>query len=120
MAIRDKMTANAQPYLQPGETVQAVYGAQTVSPYWAMITGWILIIANCYRVVIVTDRRILVARSGRLRGTPVNEILRELPRGTRIGPTRGIWWRSESLGERLYTHKRFHKDVNAADSLVAA
>jgi len=22
-----------------------------------------------------------------------------------------LWWRTESLGERLYVHKRYHKDV---------
>jgi hypothetical protein len=45
----------------------------------------------------------------------VKDVLRELPRNTLIGPASGLWWRCESLGERLYVHKRFHKDVAAAD-----
>lgn len=119
MAIRDKMTANAAPHLQPGETVQAVFGAQTHSQYLFLISVFILLLLNSYRVVVVTDRRILVCRSGRLSTAAVNEVLRELPRSTRIGPPSGLWWKSESLGERLYVHKRFHKDVNAADGAAA-
>lgn len=118
MAIRDKMRANAAPLLQPGETIQAVFGGQTTSQYFALISYWIIILSNAYRVIVVTDRRILVCKTGRLRMTPVKEVLRELPRNVRIGPPSGLWWRSESLGERLYIHKRFHKDVNAADTAV--
>ncbi|MFA1547168.1 hypothetical protein [Actinomadura chokoriensis] len=119
VAIRDKMRANAAHVLQPGENIQAVFGAQTVSQYFALLSYWIIIFANAYRVVVVTDRRILVCGSGRMRMTPVNEVLRELPRGTRIGPPSGLWWRCETLGEKLYVHKRFHKDVNAADGVAA-
>jgi hypothetical protein len=115
MAIRDKMSANAAPYLQPGETVQTVFGAQTHSQYLFMISGFVLLLVNSYRVVVVTDRRLLVCRSGRLSATAVNEVLRELPRSTRIGPPSGLWWKCESLGERLYVHKRFHKDIKVAD-----
>jgi hypothetical protein len=118
VAVRDKMRANAAHLLQPGETIQAVFGAQTKSQYLAMLTYWILFFTNTYRVVVVTDRRILVCRSGRLTMTPVHEVLRELPRSTRIGPPSGLWWRCATLGERLYIHKRFHKDVNAADAAV--
>ncbi|NKZ08746.1 hypothetical protein [Actinomadura latina] len=120
MAIRDKMRANAAHVLQPGENIQAVFGAQTVSQYFALLTYWIIIFANAYRVVVVTDRRILVCRSGRIRTTPVGEVLFELPRQTRIGPPSGLWWRCETLGEKLYVHRRFHKDVNAADGVNAA
>ena len=120
MALRDKLRANAAPHLQPGETIQAVFCAQTTSQYFALISYWIILFTNAYRVVVVTDRRILVCRSGRLRMTPVNEVLRELPRTTRIGPPSGLWWKSQSLGEQLYINKRFHKDINAADGVAAA
>lgn len=120
VAIRDKMRANAAHVLQPGENVQAVFAGQTVSPYWILVSSLIILFGNTYRVVVVTDRRILLCRSGRLRMTSVNEVLRELPRGTRIGPPEGLWWRCETLGEKLYVHRRFHKDVNAADGVAAA
>jgi len=86
MAIRDKMRANAQVHLEPGEVIQQVFGTQTVSNYFALISFWIIVLSNAYRVVVVTDKRILVCRSGRLKVTPVNEILHEMPRTTRIGP----------------------------------
>lgn len=118
MALRDKLRANAAPLLQPGENIQAIFCGQTTSQYFALISYWIILFTNAYRVVVVTDRRILVCKSGRFRITPVKAILRELPRNTRIGPPSGLWWRCETLGERLYINKRFHKDVNAADAAV--
>lgn len=120
MALRDKLRANAAHVLQPGENIQSVFCAQTTSQYFALISYWIILLSNAYRVVVVTDRRILVCSSGRLRMTPVKEVLRELPRNTRIGPPSGLWWRCETLGEKLYINKRFHKDVNAADGVTAA
>ena len=120
MAIRDKMRANAEPFLQPGETVQAVFGAQTTSQWFALISYWIIIIRNSYRVIVVTDRRILVGRSGRFTTTPIKEVLAEVPRSTRIGPPSGLWYKTNALGETLYIAKRFHKDVEAADQAVAA
>ena len=120
MALRDKLRANAAHVLQPGENIQSVFCAQTTSQYFALISYWIILLSNAYRVVVVTDRRILVCSSGRLRMTPVKEVLREVPRNTRIGPPSGLWWRCETLGEKLCINKRFHKDVNAADGVAAA
>ncbi len=79
MALRDKLRKNAAPHLQPDETIQAVFCAQTTSAYLALISYWILLFSNGYRVIVVTDRRILVCKSGRTTMTPVKEILLELP-----------------------------------------
>jgi hypothetical protein len=119
MAIRDKMRANAEHLLQPGENIQAVFGAQTRSQWFALISIWIIAFSNAYRVIVVTDRRILVTKSGRFSMTPVKEVIREVPRGVRIGPASGLWFKTEALGEKLYIHKRYHKDVAAADSVTA-
>jgi hypothetical protein len=118
MAIRDQMAANAAPLLGADEKIQAVFGAQTVSQYLSLISYWIIIIKNAYRVVVVTDKRILVCGSGRFRTTPVNGVIRELPRTTKIGQPEGLWWKCETLGEKLYINKRFHKDVREADGLA--
>jgi hypothetical protein len=120
MAIRDQLRSNAAHLLQPGETIQAVFCAQTTSQYYALLSTLIIILSDAYRVVVVTDKRILVCRSGRFRMTPVKHAIAELPRNTRIGPPSGLWWRCETLGELLYIHKRFHKDVTAADAVLAA
>lgn len=115
MAIRDTLRKNAQHLLQPGEEIQAVIPAQTTSQYFALISYWIIILSNAYRVIVVTDRRILVCRSGRFRLTPVKEVVHELPRQSMIGPATGLWYRTDSLGERLYINRRFFKDIEAAD-----
>ena len=119
MAIRDMIKKNASPHLQPGETIQAVFAAQTTNPYWSLLSYWIIIFKNAYRVVVVTDRRILVCRSGRIRMSPIHEVLRELPRSTQIGPLSGLWTRCETLGEPLFISGRFRKDVAAADAATA-
>lgn len=120
MAIRDKLRTNAQPHLQPGENIQAVIPCQTVSQYFALLSYWIIIFKNAYRVVVVTDRRILVCTSGRLRITPVTAVKWEVSRSTLIGPASGLWYKCESLGEKLYINKRFHKDVAEADALATS
>lgn len=120
MAIRDKLRSNAAHVLQPGETVQAVFTAQTASPYLALISYWIVIFKNAYRVVVVTDQRILVCRAGRASVTAVKDVVAEFPRNTRIGPATGVWYKCDTLGERLYIHKRFHKDVAEADAQLPA
>lgn len=119
VALRDKLSKNAAPHLRPDEKIQAVFCGQTVNPYWIVLSFLIIVLANCYRVVVVTDQRILVCRSGRLTLSPVKEVLHELPRGTRIGAPKGLWWSTDSLGDKLYVHKRFHKDVAAADGAAA-
>jgi hypothetical protein len=116
MAIRDKMAANAAPVLQDGETIQQIFAGQTANPYWSLLSYWIIIFKNAYRVVVVTDRRILVCHSGRFSTTQVKEVVGEFPRATRLGPASGLWYKLESLGDPLYIVKRFHKDVNDADA----
>jgi hypothetical protein len=52
--------------------------------------------------------------------TPVNDVVNELPRSTRIGPPKGVWFKTDALGERLYVAKRFFKDVEAADAVLGS
>jgi hypothetical protein len=111
MDNRIRLRANALPLIRPGETVQAAFRAQAFSPY----SGWAARLRNAYRIVVVTDQRILVCEAGAFRPTLVRGIARELPRETRIGKPRGFWWLCDSLGERLYVHRRFHDEVGKAD-----
>lgn len=116
MAIRDTIRATAARLLEPGETIQAVIPAQTINAWLGLLVYWIIVFNSPYRVIIVTDQRILVCRSSRFRIAHVTEVLHVLPRATQIGPPTGLWYRYEGLGERLYIHRRFHVDVLAADS----
>ena len=45
---------------------------------------------------------------------------RRLPRSTRFGPLSGLWGKSQALGAKTHIHKRFHGDVEVADSLAGA
>lgn len=117
MALRDKIKHNAEPFLQPGEEVQAVIPAQTIRQYWSLISFW-LVARDTYRVLVVTDRRILLCRSGRFTETPVNEVLAEFPRLMVIGPAHGLWYRTDRFGERLFISRRFYEDVAAADRAI--
>ncbi len=114
MAIRDTLRVNAAHVLQPGEVIQAAFSATTMSPWFGLLV-WI----KGYRVVVVTDRRILVCRSGMTSGELVTNVIRELPRNIRIGPAKGLWFRCEVLGERLYIGQLFHKDIAEADALIS-
>lgn len=117
IALRDKITENSAQFLQPGEQVQAVIGGQTLSGWWGALSS-IVFFWNNYRAVLATDKRILVLHCGKWRMGKPQSIVRELPRNTKIGPATGFWWKSTTLGEKLYVHKRFHKDVAAADAAI--
>lgn len=70
LALRDKIRAKAAPLLQPDEAIQAVIPAQTVTQHFLFISVLIIATRNAQRVIIVTDRRILLCRSGRIRQRP--------------------------------------------------
>ena len=114
--IRDKIRENSHKFLEPGEHIQEVFAAQTLSGWWSALTWLIMLFMSPYRVVAATDRRILVLESGKFQIGNPKKIIRSLPRTTRIGTPKGLWWKCESLGEKLYVAKRFHKDVEAMDA----
>jgi hypothetical protein len=120
LAIRERITEHAQPLLEPGEQIQAVIPAQTKNGWLGALGIIWLIFVNRYRPIIVTDRRIAITDSGKWAQAKPTAIIQSLPRTTQIGPPSGIWWKCTSLGEPLFIHKRFHKDVDLADSLRPA
>jgi len=82
----DRLGKEAQQFLGPAETIQAVILAQTIDPRYSLSVASFM---DAVRVLAVTERRILVRRSGRSRLT-VREVLRALPRKTRIGTAHGL------------------------------
>ncbi len=121
MALRDSMRASAAPYLQPDETIQAVIGAQTQPQWMLMATGVVIfLIINRYRMVVATSHRIVVLDCGRGGFKKAKGLLFELPRSTRLGPASGVWHRVELGDQTLRVHRRFFKDINAADSQAPA
>jgi hypothetical protein len=119
MGFREKLRSSASHLLQPGEQIQVVFPAQTTNPYApSLIAGWAALSSNGNRVVVVTDRRILLYRTARIRVSQINEIGLDLPRNTVIGPASGLWYQTDALAECLFINRRYHKDVAAADSAI--
>ena len=121
MALRDSMRDSAAPYLQPGETVQAVFSAQTGSQWMAALTGiFVFLNFNRYRIFVVTPGRILVLDAGKTSMKKARGVVLELPRSTRLGPGTGMWHRIPAGSETLRVHRRFFKDIEIADSVGAS
>src|ERR1700677_4954626 len=120
MSLRDAMRDSAVPYLEPGETVQAVIGAQTASQYLAAITGvFVFLGLNRYRILAVTPTRIVVLDAGKASMKTARGGVREVPRSTRLGPATGMWHKIPVGDETLRVHRRFYKDLEAADSVTS-
>jgi hypothetical protein len=121
MGLRDAMRASAAQFVQPGETIQQVFSAQTASPMTAPLIGAVIaLIINRYRIVAVTDQRILVLDAGKWTQRTARAVVSELPRTTRLGPTSGLWTKIETPTGKIYVRRLFFKDVKAADALIAA
>jgi hypothetical protein len=120
MSLRDSMRESAAAYLQPGEPIQAVLGAQTASPLLAGLTGvFVFLGLNRYRIIAVTPARIVVLDAGKMSMKKARGIVTELPRSTRLGPGTGVWHQIPAGTEKLRVHRRFYKDLEAADSALA-
>ncbi|HSZ44361.1 MAG TPA: hypothetical protein VK823_03430 [Streptosporangiaceae bacterium] len=121
MALRDSMRKSASQYLQPGEPVHAVIGAQTASQFLAALTGiFVFLSMNRYRILAVTPTRIVVLDAGKMGMGTARGVVTELPRSTRLGPATGMWHRIPAGSETLRVHRRFFKDIETADSVSAA
>jgi hypothetical protein len=121
VALRDSMRDSAAQYLQPGEPIQAVIGAQTASQWLAALTGFLVFLSlNRYRIIAVTPARIVVLDAGKVSMKRARGVVTELPRSTRLGPGSGLWQRIPAGGETLRVHRRFFKDLDAADAAFTA
>jgi hypothetical protein len=121
MALRDSMRESAARYLQPGEPIQAVIGAQTASQFVAALAGiFVFLGLNRYRIIAVTPTRIVVLDAGKVSMKKAQGVVTELPRTTRLGPAKGVWHQIPAGGETLRVHRRFFKDIETADQVAAA
>ena len=84
---------------------------------WGIATGLIGAVASSAffsrRVVLLTDRAVVVLEYGRFGPVKPRRVLARLPLGTGIGPLSGLWARTEVAGERLWVHRRWHGDAAA-------
>ena len=121
MALSEKLRERVQPLLEPGEQIQSVFFAQTgPNPNFIFLTYLVIFWAKYY-VVAVSDRRIVVFRASRFRPAVPGKLLAVHPRESRLGDgSAGPLWGSFELGGTKYwVHRRFRKDVRAADDALA-
>ncbi|MGZ4542560.1 MAG: hypothetical protein ACXVXI_05445 [Mycobacteriaceae bacterium] len=115
------MRESATGYLQPGEPIQAVIGAQTGTQYAAAFGGVLFFLPlNRYRIIVVTPQRIVVLDAGKWSVKRARGVVAELPRATRLGGASGIWHVIRVNGGKLRVHRRFFKDLQSADAAVAS
>jgi hypothetical protein len=115
------MRDSAQPFLAPGEEIQQVIGAQTASQYVAALGSiFVFMGLNRYRILAVTQQRILILDAGKTSMAKAKGVVAEVPRTTQLGPGTGVWHVLPLNGEKLRIHRRFYKDIAAADGALTA
>jgi hypothetical protein len=115
------------PWLQGALFLSGLIGARFVVAAWDgpgvfdllwSVLGGVggAVLANAFisrRVVLLTDRGVLVLEYGRFSGVKPTRLLARLPLDTPIGPLSGLWARTELAGERLWVHRRWHGNATA-------
>lgn len=87
MALHDKISSNAAPYLQPGEQVQFAFTGQTKSGWFQMFGLLGLLIARPkIRPVVVTDRRIVAFQGSLWSLATAKGVAFEAPRSSSGSP----------------------------------
>jgi hypothetical protein len=138
----ERLIEKAEPLLEPGEVVAHVVRAQEgpnkwfglataitvavalgyaippVLGMWAAIIGYVLLYRR--RVLLATDRALVVMAGGLVRYTP-RAVIARYDVETRIGPLKGLWLKTTLEGQRvLWVVPRCVQDVAAADADVDA
>jgi hypothetical protein len=133
---RERIIETAQPLLEPGEAVAHVARALEGPNRWVAmgaalavgvglsffvgllaILGMWLVFTRLYarRVLLATDRDLVIMGCGRWRFTP-KVVLDRFDLETRIGPLKGLWLETRLGGRRLYVVARSATEVARADA----
>ena len=127
MDIHEKLVQRAKPHLEPDEQIQSIFLVQSGPPPFFMAVGVILlpllvvvIFMTKHATLVATDRAFVLLRNGRMGGVKMNEVLARLPRDVLLGKPTGVWAKIHLDDRTYYVHRRFHKDVAAADAALQA
>ena len=106
--------------LQPGEPVQAVIGAQTASQSPRGADPEYLSSSASTGTGSWPSRPTGSSCStpGKTSMKTARGVVTELPGSTRLRPGTGMWHRIPAGSETLRVHRRFFKDLDAADSVA--
>lgn len=112
---------NVKPWLEADEKLAYAFTGQTgISPTWHWLSFW-LIVANKPRIVVITDRRIVVLRAGQLRtsrGKP-REMLFSLAPGPLQHGTRA-WSKARVGSENIWMSRRLYQLMDQANAAFTA
>ena len=114
MDIHDKLRERSQPLLEPGEQIQSVFMAMTGPSPWLQ-TLLIYGLFAKYKVVVITDRNIVLLKASFMGTSQPTAVLARLPREPLAKPEGRAWGKVTIGGERHWVHRRFFNDVAAAD-----
>jgi hypothetical protein len=118
MGRRESLQERVQALL-PDEQVQQVFMAQAgANPWIGNSFGLLGQFMVKRRIIAVTDQAVVVF-GATFNGTTPTEMIRRLPRQTRLGPVKGIWSTINIGAEKTWVHRKFHKDVKAADAALS-
>jgi hypothetical protein len=136
----ERLIERSEPFLEPGEVVAHVVRAQEGPKRWIGLGGGIVVgiglgillhvpmfavpimwvvYTRMYsrRVILATDRNLLIVAGGHWRYTP-RGVLDRLDIETKIGPLKGLFLETKLNGRRLYVVPRCAAEVKAADAEV--
>ena len=120
MALRDKLLARTQTLL-PEEQVGVVFMGQTGPTPYLLFLSYLTVFWSRYYIVAVTDQSIVTFRSTIWKPSFVKQPVEQVRYARRqMGPLGGLWGQVQLDDVKLHVHKRFHKDVAAADAALAA
>ncbi|WP_157432571.1 hypothetical protein [Aeromicrobium sp. Root472D3] len=107
MGMAEKIVHRAQSLVEPGEIVQGAFAGQPT------ITNRIG--QGGYRIVVATDRRFLVFRSGTFSQTVIKDLVEESPRDQRLGEPGGIFHDVAVGSLTMKVNFRYFAQVRAID-----
>ena len=89
-------------------------------PFLAFVL-FIILFTSLYprRLLLATDRSLVLIKGGRYRWTP-KRVIERFDIETKIGPLKGFWRYSEVGGRKLYVAPRTYSEVMAADADIDA
>jgi hypothetical protein len=121
MALRDKLRERAQPMLEPGEQIQAVFLAQSGPNPALFFLSYLIMFWTKFWVVVVTDKRIALLKASPMTPSKPKTLAESFPRDIALPEPGGAIWTELPLGgTRYWVHRRFWSDLREAKAATAA
>jgi hypothetical protein len=119
VTLRDNILREAeQKYTARGETVQAVMMGITLRPLLLYTLWWLLLDRDSYRVIVCTDKRILLCKVDGVSHS-MESLIDVTERNVLLGPPRSLLMhRISAFSAPIYVARRFYKDIRRADRFV--